>query len=1404
MENLFSDLAPKQDNLFSDLAPSTQEGQGNLFSDIASQKPQEQKPDWFWDMPKNAKTDLGKSLAPAFEKVRNYVETPNPESTSMVGNIPKSAARLVIGAVRTPGDLAYTAEEGIKKKGVLHGLDDAAQELIKGTINMTGAPLGFNVDTGWSWKNAKQNWHDSPVETVVGLLPFAHEYSRYKKGVKAASDAKAAKVVQDAMEGKNPEFVQWVDDKFKNNPPIQDQSVPNSRINDFVDQPAPEGAYAPAQNMYLKPGENPFQDFEGQRQVRLDEVNRELEQRRAEQAKKKPSPFMSVTAPEGQQIVQPSVNGPVLRIPDTANTIESVARLDRLDDIANELAARRQPNQPNTPFMQVQPGEPTTQPTTPAPALRIPQNPSLAGEIVRQDILDSQIAHQPPEMEPIGPRAMDPLRTNEVNTVSEPAQRIMDLAREANERRQASLTIKGPEGVSQLADVIADTISGKESGGKYDIQEHGGGPSYGKYQYLPETWDRTSKAFAKEKGLGDGPLEATPANQEAVTRWQIQKWLDEGYNPSEIASLWNSGRPDPTGLVGTNKYGKPYNAPAYVEDFNQKFQGYLDGMVSRTWKSPAGIEAAIDKLKEMGVPVPPARINPAGKGFKVEWMEGEPSTEIRGNVEVPTQPVLDLDGLNELNSAEPFKLKAQPFGPESGGIAPDLLTLGVTPERVSKFKQGWSEFWNPLSTITNSEGYLKTRNETLGFLNRVEDTAMKVWDQAKELSPEHDQMLFHYLDGRLTKEQLPTDMRQLAGNMRHLLDQVGKRLVDEKVMSQAAYDAHKGQYVRYMYLKNILGEEKLGQLERGTGKLDIDYIKSRQDLSPEQQKALGLIDRGSIAGTTSILREWGDLGKAKWLRQIADNPDWAWNPNIVDLGGTKTHIADLNKELDVYRRMNELQPNTPEIQGRLSELENAMNTAMEQSGKNPGDGWSKIPDSKQYGQLAGAYVRTPIARDIMPVIQGFTSDTGVMSMVSAISRNTIATFKVTKTALNPPTMFRNVISNVVQLNMSGIPLQDIFTKWVPEALDSFKNQDAMYTQAKRNGLFKTNWSVGEIGEVFDVVKQIQNEGSALTSIIGKAQKLTKFYGKIDDFFKLAKFIEQTKSGVDIATAAREAQKWGMDYSLADPSIKVARRHLLPFVTYQYKIAPLIAETLRNRPMVIAKYAALPYLVKEATKTITGDNSIDDQKNLPQYIKDDYWAIPLPMKSPEGHTQWTSLRYYLPWGNYTDLAQDIAGGHGIKALKDTGVGGPYVDALSVINGGGRTDQPPTEPYSGRPMYNTLDTPMEKVMGVGKWAAQEMMPSFLTEYGAAGYLKKLATGEKDKYGRTVDAPQAFGRLVGVNLVAPTPQQAAIEKQAQFKQLKADYYKAMTDPNITPEKRKSLNDNLNKEVKRILKGE
>lgn len=121
---------------------------------------------------------------------------------------------------------------------------------------------------------------------------------------------------------------------------------------------------------------------------------------------------------------------------------------------------------------------------------------------------------------------------------------------------------------------LAKAIRQTESGG--NLQARGRSGEYGAYQYTPGTWQK----YAGEAGINTPLEQSTMEQQNEVTYRKLKQWKDQGLNIGQIASMWNSGKPDayldPT-YKGTNKEGARYDVPAYAKSVAIAYQTLKQG-----------------------------------------------------------------------------------------------------------------------------------------------------------------------------------------------------------------------------------------------------------------------------------------------------------------------------------------------------------------------------------------------------------------------------------------------------------------------------------------------------------------------------------------------------------------------------------------------------------------------------------------------------------------------------------------------------------------------------------------------------------------------------------------------------------------------------------------------------------
>jgi len=783
------------------------------------------------------------------------------------------------------------------------------------------------------------------------------------------------------------------------------------------------------------------------------------------------------------------------------------------------------------------------------------------------------------------------------------------------------------------------------------------------------------------------------------------------------------------------------------------------------------------------------------------------------NGDMPAIPTADSSLF--LSVAEDVTEKAADAVGRKVSRAVDLITGRVSPEKretLSALRKSWAEFWRPFSTVTNGEEVLARRYESMGNVAKAVRFIETMKAELDQFPPETKKDIFWYLNGDIPLTVLPEDAQTFAKNIHRRTEIIGEMLVDRGLLTEETFEAHKGTYVHYLYAKHIVGEDAPVGIT-SSGKLDLSYtLRRNPDLTMQQRKELGLIDDASVAVPVGMGKALTDIAKFDYLETIAENPDWVWQPSVVRvavgkklktpvMGRTRRYvmmgIGKLQEQVRTYDEMMRTRPTT-EVAEIHKILTDAWQKEQAKTQNAPAD-FVQLPNTRGYGPLAGAFVKKPIADDLRPVMDVNTDRGKLLNTVLEIERQGMAAFKMGKVALNIPTACRNIVSNIIQNNMRGRALAKIPGDIVA-ACQSMKARDAHYEEAFGMGLFHTNWFVTEINDVLQEFRKI--ESGRIDQILSAVKNVAKYYGRIDDISKFAIFLQMRKAGAPIDKAAIEAMKWGMDYSLTSRSIKGLRQTIMPFATYQYKIAPLIAESLRKRPWVLAKFALIypaAKLAAMALHDLDDDDWEDLEKQLPAYIKKSGSMMILPWKTDQDQWQWVNLEYYFPFGNMLAIFRDAKALDSGEALRDLGISNPF---LSMFYTGlsAREDSPPLHAYSGIPIYNELDPGWMKAAKYLEYMANTWLPGMLTRQGALGYTGKAIAGGEDRWGREVSFGQALGRWFGFNIVSVSPEQSRAQVAVKIQDLHKEMARIEADPSRSDEAKAEYRARMNEELSQM----
>lgn len=698
--------------------------------------------------------------------------------------------------------------------------------------------------------------------------------------------------------------------------------------------------------------------------------------------------------------------------------------------------------------------------------------------------------------------------------------------------------------------------------------------------------------------------------------------------------------------------------------------------------------------------------------------------------------------------------------------------------------------YQPLGKLKDQDKYLTLRGMTSGKLAEVKELSKNIYDNFSKLNPLENANVYKYLTKKADINSIQSPLaRQQAKELREGIDKVGENLVEAGILSKEVVNEGAGEYLPKVYLKYLNKQSRMG------------YTKKRKDLDEATKNFLGEIEDVALLGSKAIEEPMSDIVRYGFFKKISEDPNWTFQPGLVKFNNQNVSPVWLKGEQDrIAKEIRDgLRPKSDEK--IIKEIDKSIDEANLNIDKADLKTFTKMPESKHYGKLKGAYVKKEIYDDIALAGQFSNPNSGFVQQIfgdSGYATEATKFWKMSKVALNPPTQIRNALSNVILLNLSGMKWRNIPTRLL-QAMDDARKAGP-YTQiAKKYGAINSTFSKQEMVEINKAYLKAKAKASGkfldrTKYIAGSiADTASNAYQAIETIGKTAKIIDEMAKGVDEATAALKAQETLFDYSLVPPSVRYARNAPIgmPFVTFYYKVLPNLLETAIRYPERYAPYLAVPYGI-HALIANYNDVSMEDfeklKKALPEYLRDNNSALALPVKDEQGRWQFLDYSYFMPWGMFTGTVNNLKDQEFGELLKDTGaLGGPVTSMVSALLTG-------VDAFTGRKIVNDYDPPAKQIADSMLYIYRLAAPTWLTDIGFAGRLKQAIDKDVNRFGeQATTIPQAMGRLVGFNIYPIDPELSRAENIKFMKQeiqgIKSRRTRVLKNPNLTNEERNNI---------------
>ena len=534
-------------------------------------------------------------------------------------------------------------------------------------------------------------------------------------------------------------------------------------------------------------------------------------------------------------------------------------------------------------------------------------------------------------------------------------------------------------------------------------------------------------------------------------------------------------------------------------------------------------------------------------------------------------------------------------------------------------------------------------------------------------------LLYNFMVGDIQDiNKLSPDELNLNDKTRDLITKYAQEFVNKGMLSEKVFKQNIDTYLRRSYLRP--------PVESGRRKYNLlNQIK----IIGSEFKARGIEDTVSKKEFNKADSIWQKEG---W-QIVKENKD---GTVVVNRDFTKAERVDLGEIEDASYAIAET--------GRLFANDIALLRFFDDIAANEKfvltpNKYKKLPveERKKYekvsggrdklGRLHGKYVDKNVLNDLRHVTG--SSNSKIDSVFEKpfidgenfkISLDSLQRFwKKTKTSWNVSTHVGNTASNVMLLDFADTKLKYL-TQAFREMVINKNSQ--IHKQAQIDGIFDVDIISKELRndatQIEKALKALQEDkyGFGIAEKTKQVLNFAKKYSidKMDDLyqfedqvFRMAVYMDRLDKGFSQADAALEARKWFIDYDINAPLIKQLKRTTVPFISYTYRVIPLLAESAILRPHKFAKWAVFGHVLNEGASYYLDDKegeALNRHTMREQYNKKLFGSTPL-IGDVMPYTNFR-LPYVDDAGNsyYFDASRWIPGGD-IFEQKETDIGIPFV-------------------------------------------------------------------------------------------------------------------------------------------------
>lgn len=598
-------------------------------------------------------------------------------------------------------------------------------------------------------------------------------------------------------------------------------------------------------------------------------------------------------------------------------------------------------------------------------------------------------------------------------------------------------------------------------------------------------------------------------------------------------------------------------------------------------------------------------------------------------------------------------------------------------------------------------------------------------------------------------------LSRLSQEGRDIMDKWSKELIKSGIPSKRAaeiIEANTGEYMARMYEKKLIKDPLFfGNFK--TLRLRVNGLRKRKQLSEDALRSLGIVNEPALAVSTRVKEISTSIANNKLFKTVAGNSEWSASTNAT---------------------------------GNMV----------------------KLPDTKVMGALRNKWVIKSIGDDVNAIVGSSKN------MAFEMYGKGMAAFKFGKVVLNPATHMRNMITNTMLLDMSGVGHDEQLFLF-PKMMKEYIKKGPIYQRALKSGAIGGEFYGGDIKIIQDFYLHNNkgNLGGWLNAMKIPFQKLGATYQAEEQLAKMVKFQHMLNGGASDAVAASEAQKWLFNYTEIPEAIKFAKQ-IAPFITFTYKAIPRVVETGVNNPMKLYNYFAMFSAFNEAakkTQNMTPAEYAKELNALPPWMMRSIGGFPsvlmMPHRDRAGRTQFVNLEYILPLGMAPEIIERGLGSGGLAEAMGAIIGNPYFTVLSDIIS--------NKDFRGQAIVPDLSTFEEASKATIGHIYQQLAPSLAPGIAGmkGGYSweklmdaisKKKVKFERTKVKREL-TPTVMDILMGLKITAVDIERSSIfqmqQKGRDKRELERQLFSAMGDFQMSKEEKAVMINRFYQKIQKVV---